>query len=237
MPFGQAPPSGFSLIEVLVVIAVIAVLVGILLPAVQSAREASRRAQCTNNLRQIGLALSNYHEVYGSYPPGRMKSYDRRYAGTNPPCSSTIVDKGLQIFILNQLESSTLYNSLNQDVTILGAENQTAHITSVSVYSCPSDPLSGQPQPLNPNALLPYGLSDPPGGRREMVFTSYAGCMGSFLTTALPMINSGCKAAPAALEQNNGCFHDVSPIRYSSITDGLSNTILVAEKASSELRY
>lgn len=227
---------GFTLIELLVVIGMIGVLVGLLLPAVQSAREAARRAQCANNLKQIGLALHGYHDALGCLPPGRLKSYDIRYAGPKPPCTATIIDKGLEIFLLSFLGQTTVYNAINQDLTILGAENHTLHTVAVGVFSCPDDPLSGRPRDLNGGALAAYGLPDPPGGRRQMVFTSYAGCTGTFQVLAMPTPSNGCTPSPRAVSQNNGCFHDISPIPLAAVSDGLGNTIFMAEKSNVLLR-
>ena len=137
---------GFTLVELMVAISIISLLVGLLLPAAQSAREAARRAQCSNNLRQFGLALQNYHDAFGSLPPGRIKSYDPRYSGPKPPCTSSIVDKSLEVFALGFMEQTTLYNAINQDLAIIGGENSTVHSIAVSAFACPSDPMSGWPR-------------------------------------------------------------------------------------------
>jgi len=227
---------GFTLVELIVVIGVIALLVALILPAVQSARESARRAQCGNNLKQIGLGILNYESTFGCLPPGRFKTYDPRYAGPNPPCSSTIIDKSYEVFILPFVEQGALYNAINQNLTIVGAENSTLHSSSVSIYACPSDPTSGDPRDLKANALAPYGLVDPPGGRQAMVFTSYAACTGSFESLALPLRANQCRPDPIARQQNNGCFHDMSPVALASSSDGLSNTLFVLERATSPLR-
>src|SRR5262249_16067311 len=103
---------GFTLIELLVVIAIIAVLIALLLPAVQAAREAPRRSQCTNNLKQIGLALHNYHSTNGAFPPGALI----RYLLGNP--SSTSYNNGdcsAHVRLLPFMEQSALYNAANMN--------------------------------------------------------------------------------------------------------------------------
>ena len=124
-------------------ISVISMLIAFLLPAVQSRAEAARRAQCTSNLNQLGIALQSYHDAFGSLPPGRVKSYDPRYAGPNPPCTSRIIDKSIEVFALGFMDQTALYNAINQSLTIVGAENSTAHAVAVSAFACPSDAMAG----------------------------------------------------------------------------------------------
>ncbi|WP_168155816.1 DUF1559 domain-containing protein [Isosphaera pallida] len=232
----SAARSGFTLIELLVVIAVIAALIALLLPAVQSAREAARRAQCANHLKQFGLGLQNYHDVFGCLPPGRIKSYDPRYSGPNPPCTSLLIDKSLHVFILPFVEQTPLHNAINQNLTVFGVENRTIHTVSVGIYACPSDPDSGRPREMafegrfTPDDLLS------PDTRLQMVFTSYVGCMGTLRTHGFPLPWDNCVVPPMRFAQMNGVFHDLSPVTLAMVRDGLSHTLFVSEKATTLLR-
>ena len=227
--------GGFTLIELLVVIAIIGILVGLTLPAVQAAREAARRGQCSNNLKQIGLALHSYHDSFGSLPTGRIMTYDPRFAGSNPPCTSRIVDKSFLVMILPYVEQRPLYNAVNQDLTILGRENRTVHSAVVGSYACPSDPASGTPRDGDVTQLASFGLASP-DERLTMTFTSYAGCFGSYQVDAIPASGNRCVVPPRVYAQADGAIGDASPIGFSAIQDGLSNTMFVAERATSTLK-
>jgi prepilin-type N-terminal cleavage/methylation domain-containing protein/prepilin-type processing-associated H-X9-DG protein len=152
---------GFTLIELLVVIAIIAVLISLLLPAVQSAREAARRAQCINNLKQIGLALHNYHSSNNVFPLGGSNNADT--LAQNPPYSDWC-NWGAQTLMLPYMEQAPLYNAVNFDWACpdyggLTACNSTVYATILSSYMCPSDPwVGGKSGNLN-SYMASYGTT------------------------------------------------------------------------------
>jgi prepilin-type N-terminal cleavage/methylation domain-containing protein len=138
----QRTVRGFSLIELLVVIAIMSILIGLLLPAVQKAREAASRTRCMNNLKQIALAIHNYESEYGRFPPSRLSGESQTWAW----------------LILPQLEQGNLYNRWPASVQLfdLGPEELKAIFTTLSVYICPTrrDPsmpavAAGFPQPAD----------------------------------------------------------------------------------------
>jgi prepilin-type N-terminal cleavage/methylation domain-containing protein/prepilin-type processing-associated H-X9-DG protein len=160
----SARRPGFTLIELLVVIAVVGVLIALLLPAVQAAREAARRAQCTSNLRQIALAMHNYVDANGTLPMGGADQRDAINPGSLVRDSS-----GLFVAILPQLEQHAMFHAVNFDVHIFNAANFTVTSTGLAVHWCPSD---GAIQGTDINPLYNPFL-DLTG--RPVAYTSYAG--------------------------------------------------------------
>src|SRR5262245_40193540 len=124
--------AAFTLVELLVVIAIIGVLVALLLPAVQAARAAARRMSCQNNVKQIGLALHNHHDVYGTFPPGGV---------TNGPCCGTESGGTWTIFILPYIEQMNLYERYDFSKTNENAANLFVRTQFAKPYSCPDDPM------------------------------------------------------------------------------------------------
>jgi prepilin-type N-terminal cleavage/methylation domain-containing protein/prepilin-type processing-associated H-X9-DG protein len=174
--------AGFTLIELLVVIAIIGVLIALLLPAVQAAREAARRAQCVNNLKQIGIAVHNYHDQMGSYPPGCTSPASATWGAQSN-------ELGWRAMILPMMELGSVYNAINFDVTPSnqgGFANNgaqfTAYNTVMSTWLCPSDGTNGNGRlPTNtPKGQWTDHPADPATGLPNPLcpVSNYAGSFG-----------------------------------------------------------
>jgi prepilin-type N-terminal cleavage/methylation domain-containing protein/prepilin-type processing-associated H-X9-DG protein len=200
----------FTLIELLVVIAIIAVLIALLLSAVQSAREAARRTQCVNNLKQIGLALHNYHDAILVFPPGYIAASKFIDGATD-----TAPGWSWAAMILPELDQGPLYSAINVWLPVQAPANLTATQTLLTAFLCPSDQLPG---------TTTFPITDSLGNTVATVTpSSYAACAGSDAAdVALGLNNDGL---------GNGVFFRNSAIRMASITDGASQTVLILERA------
>jgi prepilin-type N-terminal cleavage/methylation domain-containing protein len=197
--------TAFTLVELLVVIAIIGVLVALLLPAVQAARESARRAQCKNNLKQIGLALLNYHDAKKHFPAGYIASVDYIDGATD-----TTPGWAWSALILPYLEEQSLYTQIHLDMPVEASQNAPAILTMVNTYLCPSD--------QGPNGdLAPFPVPDGFGTTLAVAApSSYAACTGG-------------DESDVAAETGKGIFYRNSHTRIADITDGTSKTIMVGE--------
>ncbi len=223
--------AAFTLVELLVVIAIIGVLVALLLPAVQAAREAARRTQCTNNLKQLGLALHNYHDTFRAFPMNAC------YAGLGQRISWTMA-------ILPYAEQESLWNQFGQGVWTWNITSEVeAGRTEVPMFLCPSDPYRGTLKP-----------ADNPGGsgkyidwwwNNSMAATNYKGVLGANWTigpytrlyTAGRFANKTSRSDDG-VNWGNGVFprndlhgnkESITVTRLSDVTDGTSNTLALGE--------
>ena len=203
---------GFTLIEALVAVAIIGVLVGLILPAVQAAREASRRTQCVNNLRQLALGFHNYADLNGVYPMGTPFGYA-------PELATPYAGHSVFVAILPQIEQSSLYNAINFDRNIYTFSNQTAHQAGIATLWCPSDGIVGR------KVVFEGAYLDIPDGKFEIAFASYAASAGTWyhLTSDLGIL----KRLAAG---DNGIAFVNSAVRIADIQDGTSQTLLLGER-------
>lgn len=203
----RAPRRAFTLIELLVVIAIIAILIALLLPAVQQAREAARRTQCRNSLKQIGLALANYESTFSTLPIGMQSGFTR---------------PNWRLSLFPYIDQAPLFNQLNFSASFqgnaLGTGNTVLSNFSIPMYKCPSSPLPSNPTDMNnsqgcmvPDYVGIMGATPDPAGRTTLGSASNYG--GTYMA--------------------NGMLLGNQITRYRDCTDGLSNTMIVGEQSGS----
>ncbi|AGA25261.1 DUF1559 domain-containing protein [Singulisphaera acidiphila] len=235
---------GFTLIELLVVIAIIAVLIALLLPAVQAAREAARRAQCINNLKQMGLALQNYESALGVFPPayvGDPKAVGSAFGVSYPDGNvNTLPGFAWGTLILPYMEQSPLYSSFNTNLPCWAPDNSTSARTKVAAFICPSS--AG---PSDGFALHKYSNGDAQAPDDAGPFSpTITFAHSHYVTNAginqpwgrspdyssdFDIVEPVPGTAGAAID---GPFYRNSRTRVASVSDGLSNTIFLGERTS-----
>jgi prepilin-type N-terminal cleavage/methylation domain-containing protein/prepilin-type processing-associated H-X9-DG protein len=207
--------SGFTLVELLVVIAIIGILIALLLPAVQAAREAARRSQCSNNLKQIGLGLHNYHDSYKTFPSGWIRPRDEAsntFYGQNPANGNDYADWGWAAFLLPYVEQTPLHETLNVGNVHLDVVVQTpitalvdAMQQPIDTFRCPSDngPILNSGRPIR-------GV--------ETATSNYVA------------VNRSHNPERGDHIERGGCFYQDSAVKFRDILDGTSNTAAVGER-------
>jgi prepilin-type N-terminal cleavage/methylation domain-containing protein len=197
---------GFTLIELLVVIAIIAVLIALLLPAVQQAREAARRSQCKNNLKQIGLALHNYHSTSNVLPAGRYSM-----------AAGAAYGHSAHTMLLPYIDQAPLYNKMNTSANFNAPVNFAAPaVTVLPVYLCPSNPVT---EGVNWTGGLNPVSNDP---NNDSARTHYEPIADRGRGRIIP-------AGSMAMDNGDGLIYHDSKTRFADVTDGTSNTLAFCE--------
>jgi prepilin-type N-terminal cleavage/methylation domain-containing protein/prepilin-type processing-associated H-X9-DG protein len=219
--FPSGPRRGFTLIELLVVIFIIAILIGLLLPAVLAAREAANRMACANNLKNLGLALYNYHSVHESFPLGAMGPVG------GLPHFDALKQHGLGTYLLRYLEQTPLADQYRWDVSWFDPPNQTVVNSQLNVWQCPSAWANriqkGSLETITPPPVLRF------------IGTAACGDYAGMNVVDAGLVRANLIDSPAGPRDERGHYEGVFPInrtvREAGILDGLSNTIMIAECA------
>ena len=240
--------AAFTLIELLVVIAIIAILVSLLLPAVQQAREAARRSQCKNNLKQIGIAIHNYHDTHSAFPPGYVSfgtsnGSGPAWAGINPDTFDAAPGWGWGTMILPYLEQGTIYEAMDVNQAAWAPANANGIATKISVFLCPSSTGGdeaftvldemGDPLVIGGNQIS-LGRSHYVASHGQESCWGECGADGT--GTIFTDIYSGTTATVTingdVSKVADGPFYRNSGTRFRDVTDGTSNTIFIGEHSS-----
>jgi prepilin-type N-terminal cleavage/methylation domain-containing protein len=214
--------SAFTLVELLVVIAIIGILIGMLLPAVQSVREAARRIQCANNCRQLGLAALNYESAHMHFPPGWSTGI------ADAPLAEP--GWGWSAHLLPYMEQSNVFNSINLSIAIDDHLHEDIIQSRMPVFICPSDPTE---EIVNLDQHIEHDddhdddhfrhanpdEDDHSHGELLVSRSNYSGCFGNLEIEDAPL-------------NGNGIFFANSEVTFGEIVDGSSNTIMVAERTN-----
>jgi prepilin-type N-terminal cleavage/methylation domain-containing protein/prepilin-type processing-associated H-X9-DG protein len=216
--------KGFTLIELLVVIAIIAVLIALLLPAVQAAREAARRAQCLNNLKQIGIALHSYHQAVGAFPPGLVS----RPGATGDNLGA---GWGWAAMALQSVEQAAVYNAINFSLNIELPANSTARLSVLGLFACPSDASFKARFTVVDDSTTGTTLGAP---ICDVASSNYVGCFGKGDVSSLyPYTPTD---DPPGRDNGEGLFYRNRSVSIAQILDGASNTLAVGEKSQNLAR-
>ncbi|MEI6241245.1 MAG: DUF1559 domain-containing protein [Planctomycetia bacterium] len=219
-------PTAFTLVELLVVIAIIGVLIGLLLPAVQAARESARRSSCTNNLKQVGLAVANHEGVKKVFPKGRDTRSPGGVQEGDAPDTRYREAYSWAFRLLPFMEQQSIFNAYVPTATVYDAANARAMRTPVAGYYCPSRRAPASDRNFDNNNGVPPsdGIGVAAGG-------DYAANPGAYYTFSSPDSYPGDEAA----DQRNdvkyaGPIHTFSRVKAAQVTDGLSKTFAIGER-------